>query len=186
MVINPKETLVRELIRLSGDNPDRKGLLDTPARVVKMWDEVYEGYDPLKAPKLTTFDNNEDGMHYDEMVGDTGQFYSTCEHHLVPFFGEYYFAYIPDKKILGLSKVARLIKYHSRKFQVQERLVADVLDQLEKVLQPKGIALVLKGRHLCKEMRGVQMHGGMMTTSDLRGVFKTKPEVRMEFLQLIK
>jgi GTP cyclohydrolase I len=119
------------------------------------------------------------------MIVDSGDYYSQCEHHMVPFFGKYYFAYIPGKKILGLSKVARIVDFYSAKLQVQERLGKEIIDELEKELKPKGIALVLKGRHLCKEMRGARKTGGEMVTSELRGVFKTKPEVRQEFLSLI-
>lgn len=123
-------------------------------------------------------------MSYDQMIIDTGYFYSQCEHHMAPFFGKYYFAYIPDKDILGLSKVARIVDFHSSRLQVQERLVKEIVDDLETALKPLGIALILKGRHLCKEMRGVKKVNGEMTTSDLRGVFRTKPEVREEFINL--
>lgn len=178
--------LVKEMIEAIGDDPTRKGLQDTPARVSKMWKEMFVGYDKSKKPKITVFPNGQDGLKYDEMIIDTGYFYSQCEHHLVPFFGEYYFAYIPNKKIMGLSKVARIVDYFAAKLQVQERLTKEIVDEIEKELKPKGIALVLKGRHLCKEMRGVKKVNGQMTTSDLRGVFRTKSEVRAEFMNLIK
>lgn len=184
-MITKEALIVREMLHAIGENPDRPGLRDTPNRVAKMWKEIFRGYDKEQKPKITTFDNRADGMNYDEMITDSGYFYTFCEHHMVPFFGDYYFAYIPGKKIIGLSKVARLIDYYAARLQVQERLVADVLDELEQELEPVGIALILKGRHLCKEMRGVKKVNGKMVTSDLRGVFKTKPEVRMEFLQLI-
>jgi len=118
------------------------------------------------------------------MIFDTGKFYSQCEHHMVPFFGEYYFAYIPNKKIVGISKVARLIDYHCAKLQIQERLVKDILDDIEKEIQPLGCALVMKGTHLCKVMRGVRKEG-QMVTSDIRGVFREKDSTRQEFLSLI-
>ena len=179
------EELVKQIITAIGDNSERDGVLDTPKRVVKMWAEMFRGYDPKQKPSITVFDNENDGMSYDQMIVDTGYFYSQCEHHMVPFFGEYYFAYIPNKKIMGLSKVARIVDYFAAKLQVQERLVKEIVDEIEKELQPLGIALVLKGRHLCKEMRGVKKINGQMITSDLRGVFKTKPEARQEFLQII-
>jgi GTP cyclohydrolase I len=119
------------------------------------------------------------------MIVDTGYYYSQCEHHMVPFFGNYYFAYIPGKKILGLSKVARIVDYYSAKLQIQERLVKEIVDEIEKQIQPKGIALVMKGRHLCKEMRGVKKVNGEMITSDIRGVFKTEAETRQEFMNFI-
>lgn len=177
--------LIKQLLSLTGDNPERTGLQDTPNRVVKMMKELYRGYDESQKPKLTVFPNDDDGLKYDQMIIDTGYFYSQCEHHMVPFFGTYYFAYVPNKKILGLSKVARMVQFHAAKLQVQERLTKEIVDDIEKELEPLGIALVLKGRHLCKEMRGVKMVGGEMITSDLRGVFRDKLIVREEFMRFI-
>jgi GTP cyclohydrolase I len=176
--------LVKSMLSAIGDNPDREGLKDTPSRVVKMWEELYRGYDKDQKPKVTVFDNKNDGLSYDQMITDTGYFFSQCEHHMVPFFGQYYFSYVPNEKIIGLSKVARIVDYYSAKLQVQERLVKEIVDELEQHLKPKGIALILKGRHLCKEMRGIKKINGFMTTSDLRGVFKDEPETRAEFLSL--
>lgn len=169
-----------------GDNPLRQGVVDTPERVVKMWKEIFRGYDPLQKPTITVFDNNEDGIVYDQMIIDTGYFYSQCEHHMVPFFGDYFFSYIPNKKIMGLSKIARIVDYYSAKLQTQERLVKEIVDEIERVTKPKGIALVMRGRHLCKEMRGVRKVHGNMVTSDLRGAFKKEPETRAEFMSFIK
>ncbi len=180
-----EQDIIIKMFEAIGEDPTRDGLLDTPNRVVKMWKEIYRGYDDKQLPKLAIFPNNADGIKYDEMVIDEGKFYSQCEHHMVPFFGDYYFAYIPKDKILGLSKVARVVSHFSAKLQIQERLVKEVVDYLEKELDPLGIALVMQGRHLCKEMRGAKMIGGMMTTSDLRGVFRTDDKVRLEFLSLI-
>jgi GTP cyclohydrolase I len=180
------EKIVRDMLIYIGEDPDREGLKDTPRRVVKMWKEIYRGYDPEQKPSLAIFNNDTDGVSYDQMVVDTGSYFSQCEHHTVPFFGNYYFAYIPGKKILGLSKVARIVDYYAAKCQIQERLVKEVVDEIEKQLQPKGIALVMKGRHLCKEMRGVRKVGGEMITSDIRGCFRTEPEARAEFMQFIK
>ncbi len=179
------EEIIKKMIGYMGDNCERKGLLDTPSRVAKMWQEIFRGYDLKQKPKITVFPNNNDGVCYDQMIIDTGYFYSQCEHHMVPFFGEYYFAYIPNNKIIGLSKVARIVDYYSAKLQVQERLGKEILDELEEKLEPLGIALILKGRHLCKEMRGVKKVNGKMITSDLRGVFRNKFEVRQEFLSII-
>ncbi len=177
--------LIEQLITYIGDDYRREGLLDTPERVLKMWKEMFRGYMEEK-PEITVFPNGEDGIKVDEMIIDTGYFYSTCEHHLIPFFGEYYFAYIPQGHIVGLSKVARVVDYHSAKLQVQERLTKEIIDQLEEQLKPLGIGLIMKARHLCKEMRGVKKVNGLMTTSDMRGVFRTKPETRQEFMNLIK
>lgn len=179
------EYIIRATIDCIGDAPSREGVKDTPKRVLKMWKEIYRGYDPKQKPMLTVFANGADGIKYDELIMDSGTFYSTCEHHMVPFFGQYYFAYIPGKKILGLSKVARIVEYYAAKLQVQERLTTEIVDEIERALNPKGIALVLKGRHLCKEMRGVKQVGGAMTTVVVRGVFKSKPEARAELMSLI-
>ncbi len=173
-------------INIIGDNPSREGLLDTPKRVSKMYKEIFKGYDKEQKPKITVFDNGHDGIKVNEMIIDTGYFYSHCEHHMVPFFGNYYFAYIPDKKIVGISKIARLVDYHSAKLQVQERLTKEIVDDIEKLLKPKGIALIMKARHLCKEMRGIKKHNSEMITSEMRGVFKNNSKTREEFLSLIK
>lgn len=179
------EDIVTRQIEFIGDNPKRKGVIDTPRRVVKMWKELFRGYDTKQKPTITIFDNGEDGITYDNMVVDTGDFYSYCEHHMVPFFGQYWFAYIPDKKIMGISKVARIVDYYSAKLQIQERLVKEILDAIEKEVEPKGLALVMKGEHLCKTMRGVKKKGEMIT-SDLRGSFKNEHDCRAEFMRFVK
>jgi len=179
------EDLVVRQLEFIGEDPKREGLIDTPKRVIKMWKELFKGYDKKQKPRMAIFENGHDGLQYDEMIIDSGDYYSQCEHHMVPFFGKYWFAYIPDKKILGLSKVARMIDYYSAKLQIQERLVKEVLDEIESQIKPLGIALVMRGRHLCKEMRGVKKKGEMIT-SDLRGVFKDKPEARAEFMRFVK
>lgn len=181
-----KEDIVRRMLNAIGEDPNRIGLQDTPRRVTDMWQEIYRGYDPIQKPKITTFPNGIDGLRYDEMVIDQGYFFSQCEHHMLPFFGSYSFAYIPNDLVIGLSKVARVVDYHCAKLQVQERLVKEILDTLEEALKPRGIALVMKGRHLCKEMRGARKYGGEMTTSDVRGIFRTDIAVREEFIKLIK
>ncbi len=151
-----------------------------------MWDEVFSGYNEKNKPSITVFPNKTDGIEYSQMIIDTGYFYSHCEHHLAPFFGKYYFAYIPDKKIMGLSKVARIVDHFSSKLQIQERLVKEIVDEIEKVIEPKGIAFVMKARHLCKEMRGVKKIEGEMITSDIRGSFRKNPSTRNEFMGIIK
>ena len=182
---------IRDIIRYMGDDPSREGLIETPMRVTKMWDEMFKGYNANKKPVITTFNNGKDGITYDQMICDTGIFYSHCEHHMVPFFGKYYFAYIPNPKgkLLGLSKVARVVDYYSAKLQVQERLVQDIVDYLfyelsKDSLAPLGMALVIDGEHLCKTMRGVKKKGQMRTTK-LVGVFKTDPATRSEFMSWV-
>lgn len=182
--------LVQELLELIGDNPQRTGLQDTPKRVARMYAEIYRGYDPAQKPNITTFPNGEDGIVYDSMVVDTGDFYSCCEHHMMPFFGKYYFAYLPHPKgkILGISKIGRVVDYCAAKLQVQERLTHEVVEMLGEALggeyPPLGIALVMRGQHLCKTMRGARKKGEMVS-SCLTGLFQTDSALRAEFINLI-
>lgn len=184
-----KEAL-RLLMSYIGEDPDRPGLIGTPDRIVRMWEEIYRGYDPAKAPKITTFQNGADGLIYDNMVVDTGDFYSMCEHHQMPFFGKYWFAYVPNPKgkILGISKIGRVVDYCAARMQIQERLVSDIVKMLSSALgeeyPPLGIALVMTGEHLCKTMRGAKKKG-TMTSSYLMGAFKTQPAMRAEFLNFV-
>ena len=185
------ENIVANMIESLGDDPKRPGLVDTPKRVVKMWRELFRGYDPEQKPKITAFSNGSDGIAYDQMIMDTGKFYSHCEHHMVPFFGRYWFGYIPaiDGSVLGLSKVARLVDYHAARLQVQERLGQDIIEDLWEALSdgeitPLGMGLILKGEHLCKTMRGARKEGNM-TTVALKGRFRDL-EVKNEFLKLIE
>lgn len=182
--------LVQELLELIGDNPQRTGLQDTPKRVARMYAEIYRGYDPAQKPNITTFPNGEDGIVYDSMVVDTGDFYSCCEHHMMPFFGKYYFAYLPHPKgkILGISKIGRVVDYCAAKLQVQERLTHEVVEMLGNALggeyPPLGIALVMRGEHLCKTMRGARKKGEMVS-SCLTGLFQTDSALRAEFMNII-
>lgn len=188
--MEPKEyELIRQIIINIGDNPNREGLVDTPKRVVKMWSEIFKGYDPANRPKISLFKNGSDGLVYDQMIIDTGDFYSHCEHHMVPFFGRYWFGYIPDAQgnIIGLSKVARIVDYHSARLQIQERLVHDIVEDLWAELstgavRPIGMGLIMEGEHLCKSMRGVRKKGKMVTTK-LKGAFLDNMAVKTEFLQ---
>lgn len=182
---------VNELLLAMGENPDRAGLKDTPDRVARMFREIFRGYDPAQAPKITTFPNGEDGIVYDSMVVDAGDFYSCCEHHIMPFFGKYYFAYLPNPngKILGISKIGRVVDYCAAKLQVQERLTHEIVEMLAQALggdnPPLGIALVMRGEHLCKTMRGARKKGEMVS-SYLTGLFQTDSALRAEFMNVIK
>ena len=182
--------LIRDFFTFIGENPDREGLRETPARMVKMFKEIFRGYDPAQKPKITTFDNGRDGITYDNMVIDKGAFYSLCEHHCRTFFGEYTFAYIPNPhgKILGLSKIGRVVDYCAAKLQIQERLVREVVDMLTEALgednPPLGMALSMTGRHMCKESRGARK-AGKMTSTYLTGVFKTDATCRAEFMRFV-
>lgn len=183
--------LWKELLIEIGENPEREGLKDTPKRIANMYEELFRGYDLTKIPKVTIFDNGKDGITYDEMILDEGNFYSQCEHHCIPFFGKYYFAYIPNPKgkILGLSKVARVVDFFSARLQIQERLIKDIVEYIWKELsregnEPLGMALIMKGEHLCKTMRGAKKKG-MMTCSYMKGIFRAH-QTKSELLSLIK
>lgn len=184
------ERAIRDIFTYIGEDPDRLGLVGTPDRIVRMWGEIFRGYKPEAAPKITTFQNGADGLVYDNMVVDTGDFYSMCEHHMMPFFGKYWFAYIPNPKgkILGISKIGRVVDYCSARLQIQERLVSDVVTMLSDALgteyPPLGIALVMRGEHLCKTMRGAKKKGSM-TSSYLTGAFKSEAALRAEFMNFV-
>ena len=181
---------IENIMRYIGEDPQREGLKGTPDRIVRMFDEIYRGYNPAKCPKITTFQYGQDGIFYDNMVVDEGDFYSCCEHHMMPFFGHYWFAYIPNKngRILGISKIGRVVDYCAARLQVQERLVSNIVEMISEALgeehPPLGIALVMKGEHLCKTMRGAKKKG-LMTTSMLTGIFR-EGEARNEFMSLVK
>jgi GTP cyclohydrolase I len=186
------EENIRNILRFIGEDPTREGLKETPERVVRMYKEIFRGYNPECKPKVSIFQNGKDNIRYDEMIIDTGDYYSHCEHHMVPFFGKYWFAYLPspDGGIIGLSKVARIVDYHAAKLQIQERLVNDIVTDIwnalsEKHTPPLGMALIMQGEHLCKTMRGAKKKG-MMTTSKMLGVFLDKPEAKAELMQLIR
>lgn len=182
---------IADIFEYIGEDPNRAGLLDTPDRIVRMCREIFRGYDPKQKPKVTTFPNGQDGITYDSMVVDKGDFYSLCEHHCRTFFGEYWFAYIPNPqgRILGISKIGRVVDYCAAKLQVQERLVHDVVETLSEALgseyPPLGIAMVMKGRHMCKESRGARKKG-IMTSSYLTGCFMNDPALRAEFMRMIE
>jgi len=183
------EDLIKQQLIAIGENPERPGLIDTPKRVARMWQEIFRGYNPDCRPKISVFKNGTDGLVYDQMIIDTGEFYSYCEHHMVPFFGRYWFGYIPDPEgnIIGLSKVARLVDYHAAKLQIQERLVHDVVEDIwgeltKGAARPIGMGMVMEAEHLCKTMRGAKKKG-KMTTTKLKGVFFDNKAARDEFLQ---
>ena len=184
------ENCIQELLDLIGDDNRRNGLAGTPDRVARMYQEIFRGYDENEKPKITTFQNGEDGIVYDNMVIDIGNFYSVCEHHMMPFFGKYYFAYIPSKngKILGISKIGRVVDYCSAKLQIQERLTHEIVAMLSQALgtenPPLGLALVMKGKHLCKTMRGEKKDGEMIS-SYMTGEFKSNSSLRAEFMSLL-
>ncbi len=175
------EDIVRRMLQYIGEDPTRPGLVDTPKRIVKMWDDVYKGYKEAP-PDIMVVRNGEDGIFYDEMIRDEGYFYSHCEHHGVPFFGTYHFAYVPDQLVMGASKIGRTINYYSSKLQVAERLVSQIADRIEEVVKPKGLMLIMDARHLCKEMRGLRMYDSPFGVDVVRGVFRNESTFKQEFL----
>ena len=178
-------TLVCEMIAAIGDDPSRPGLFETPARVEKAWGEWFDGYNRSPAAVLKTF---EDGAELcgDEMVIVRDlDFYSHCEHHMAPFFGKAHVAYIPNKKIVGLSKIPRLVDVFAHRLQVQERLTNQVADALHEHLEPVGVGVVMQATHFCMCSRGVNKQGSTTITSALRGALRTKPEARAEFMSLV-
>lgn len=179
------EELISRLLVCIGEDVTRKGLQDTPKRVAKMYEEVFRGYDSSTCPTLTHFPNGEDGILYDEMIIDHGYFFSYCEHHIVPFFGTFYFGYIPNELVIGASKIARLVDWYSARLQTQERLVSQVVSHFCGIIQPKGCGLVIRGRHLCKEMRGVKKVNSPFETIALTGCFKESATTRSEFMMRI-
>lgn len=179
------EDICIRLLQLIGEDVNREGLRETPARFIRAWQEWTEGYSQKPEDVLKTF---EDGAEdYDQMViVDPIPFYSQCEHHLAPVFGTAHIAYIPNKKIVGLSKLVRLTNIFARRLQVQARLTTQIANALMEHLQPLGVGVVTRARHLCMESRGIKSMGSETTKIALRGAMKEKHETRMEFLTMIK
>jgi GTP cyclohydrolase I len=182
---NNLKKICKNLLIEIGEDPNRPGLKATPERMARMFLEVFKGYDQEQMPKVTAFENNDDGIAYNQIICDEGKFSSFCEHHMALFQGTYYFGYIPDQRIIGLSKIARIIDYYASRMQIQERLGSQVVDYIERKLAPKGIILILKAHHSCKEIRGAKKEGEM-TTSIVKGIFETDEAARKEFFSLIK
>lgn len=177
------EDAVSQLIEAVGENPSREGLKFTPKRVARMYSELLSGYhvDPVAMINGALFN-----ITYDEMVLVRDiEFYSLCEHHILPFMGRVHVAYIPDGKVLGLSKIPRIVDMYARRLQVQERMTRQIADFLRDLLKPQGVAVVVEGVHLCSMMRGVKKHDARMTTSAMHGAFRANLATRQEFLDNI-
>ena len=178
------EAAVRTILTEIGEDPARDGLIRTPERVARAYAELTAGYhvDPQALINGAIFD-----VDYDEMVIVRDiHFYSLCEHHTLPFYGHAHVAYIPNGKVIGLSKVARIVDIYARRLQIQEQLTTQIADALMQVLQPTGVAVVIEAKHLCMMMRGVEKQNSVMTTSHLLGVFKEDARTRSEFLSLLR
>lgn len=181
--MNPSrvEALITELLKEIDPHPQREGLLDTPKRVAKSYATLFGGYAIDPTALLTFFDSEQ----YDEMITCRDiDFYSTCEHHLLPFHGKAHIGYIPDKKIIGLSKMPRVVETFARRLQNQERLTSQITDFLDHALAAKGIGVVLESTHLCMQARGVEKQNTVVTTSAFRGLFKSQLNTRNEFLSV--
>jgi GTP cyclohydrolase IA len=177
------EASVEKMIVAFGEDPTRDGLIKTPARVARMYAELLAGYhmDPDAVINNAIFD-----VQYDEMVLIRDiEFYSLCEHHMLPFIGRVHVAYIPDGKVLGLSKIPRIVEMFARRLQVQERMTRQIADFLRDLLHPQGVAVVIEAMHLCSMMRGVKKHNARMTTSAMHGAFRANLATRQEFLENI-
>jgi len=178
------EAAVRVLIRWTGDNPDREGLEATPERVVRSYEEFYAGYqqDPVEILR-TTFEETEG---YDEMVVLKDiTFESHCEHHMVPVIGKAYVAYLPNKRVVGISKLVRVVEAYAKRLQIQEKMTAQIANAINDTLHPKGVAVVVQGEHQCMTTRGVHKPGVGMVTSTMLGAFRDDASTRREFLAII-
>jgi GTP cyclohydrolase IA len=178
------EELIRKLLAELGEDPEREGLLETPARVARAWKELAAGYeaDPGAMVRKALFEAEGQEM----IVINDIDFYSMCEHHMLPFFGKAHVAYIPNRKIVGLSKIARVVEAYARRLQVQERMTAQIARCLMENLDAHGVGVVLHAQHLCMMMRGIQKQNSFAVTSEMLGAFRDNEKTRAEFLTLIQ
>lgn len=177
------EKLVKKVLIEIGEDPQREGLKNTPQRIAKSFEKLYGGYKKDPRETLTNFD----GENYDEMIICKNiDFYSTCEHHMLPFFGKVHIGYIPNKKIIGISKLPRIVEIFARRLQNQERLTMQIANTLNELLKPRGVGVVIEAQHLCMQSRGVEKQNTIMTTSSFTGLFKKQSKTRNEFLRLMK
>ncbi len=179
------EAAVRVLLRWAGDNPAREGLIDTPKRVVKAYEELFGGYKENAKEHLERVFEEVEG--YDDMVlvRDIG-FASHCEHHMVPFIGKAHIAYYPSEGVVGLSKLARVVETYARRLQTQETMTAQVTEAIDSVLKPRGIAVMIEAEHMCMSMRGIQKQGASTVTTQFTGVFRDDPSEQARFYTLLR
>ncbi|MBH88705.1 MAG: GTP cyclohydrolase I FolE [Magnetovibrio sp.] len=178
------EDAVRTLLRWAGDNPDREGLIDTPSRVVRSYEEFFIGYESEPKELLKRTFEETDG--YDEMVllKDI-RFESHCEHHMVPIIGKAHIAYLPRTRVVGISKLARLVEIYAKRLTIQEKMTSQIANTLNEVLQPQGVAVVIEAAHQCMTTRGVRKPGVSMVTSKMLGAFRDNPSTRRELLSMV-
>lgn len=175
---------VRQILLNVGEDPEREGLQRTPERISRMFDEILGGYkvDPETLINQALFD-----VKYDEMIVVKDiEFYSMCEHHMLPFFGKAHVAYVPRDKVIGLSKIPRIVEMFARRLQVQERMTQEIAELLQEVLDPQGVGVVVEGAHMCSMMRGVRKENARMVTSAMLGNFKDNPKTRNEFMEHLR
>lgn len=179
------EAAVRTLIRWAGDNPDREGLLETPNRVVRSYEEFFSGYD--LDPEEVLMKTFEESGGYDEMVLIRDiEVQSHCEHHIVPIIGKAHVAYIPNNRVVGISKLARVVDIFAKRLQIQEKMTVDIAETINNVLKPQGVAVVIEASHQCMTTRGVHKPGADTVTSQMLGVFRDDASTRREFLSMIR
>jgi len=178
------EKAVKKILKHIGEDPKREGLIDTPKRVRKAWEFLCSGYDmdPEAIIKSALFTSSNDEM----VVVKEIELYSTCEHHMLPIIGKAHVAYIPNGKVIGLSKIPRVVDVFARRLQIQEQLTEQIADAINDAIEPKGVAVIIDAKHMCMEMRGVQKVCSSTVTSALRGVFKTDKQTKNEFLGMIE
>ncbi len=178
------ETAIRTIIRWAGDDPSRDGLKETPERVARAYEEYFKGYD--EDPESILVKTFEEIEGYDEMIVLRGiRFESHCEHHMAPIIGRAWVAYLPRGRVVGISKLARVVEAYAKRLQIQEKMTAQIANTIQKVLEPDGVAVVLKAEHHCMTTRGVRKHGTDMVTSRMLGAFRDNASTRQEFLALV-
>ncbi|TWO28259.1 GTP cyclohydrolase I FolE [Campylobacter lanienae] len=177
------ENCVKKMLEIIGENPNRDGLINTPKRVAKAYEFITQGYNqsPIEILGDAMFESSNNEM---VLIKDI-EFYSICEHHLLPIIGRAHVAYIPDGKVVGLSKIPRMVNIYARRLQIQEQMTEQIAQALQEAINPKGVGVVVEARHMCMEMRGVEKINSVTTTSALRGSFIKNPETRKEFFDLI-
>lgn len=178
------EAAIRTILANVGEDPDREGLLGTPNRIARMYDEILAGYttDPVKLVNGALFD-----VEYDDpVIVKEIEYFSMCEHHMLPFFGRAHIAYIPSDKVIGLSKIPRIVEMFARRLQVQERMTRQIAEMIDEILQPQGVAVVVEGSHMCSMMRGVKKEHPRMLTSYMIGKYREDKELRREFMDQLR
>lgn len=179
------EAAVRTLIAWAGDDPAREGLLDTPKRVVRAYEELYSGY-RANPEKILDRTFGEIGNFDDMVLVRDIEFYSHCEHHMVPFVGKAHVAYFPVERVVGLSKIARIVDLFARRLQTQEHLTSQIVTAMDETLKPRGVAVLLEAEHMCMAMRGVRKQGASTVTSQFTGVFRDDPQEQVRFMSLLR